>query len=102
MALRGLVAVWPRAAAGSRRAASSDGLRMAPDESGFHPDGSNEAIEIGGDWWRLVEIGGDWWRLVEIGGDWWRMLRFAKVERNTGHTLKIVKMSHFLEHLVQF
>ena len=63
MALRGLVAVWPRAAAGSRRAASSDGLRMAPDESGFHPDGSNEAIEI--------------------GGDWWRMLRFAKGERNT-------------------
>lgn len=82
MALRGLVAVWPRAAAGSRRAASSDGLRMAPDESGFHPDGSNEAIEI--------------------GGDWWRMLRFAKGERNTGHTLKIVKMSHSLAHLVQF
>lgn len=82
MALRGLVAVWPRAAAGSRRAASSDGLRMAPDESGFHPDGSNEAIEI--------------------GGDWWRMLRFVKGERNTGHPLKIVKMSHSLAHLVQF
>ena len=38
---------------------------------------------------------------IEIGGGWLRILRFVKGEREMGHTSKIVNMSRASAHLVQ-